>query len=181
MLPQMHRTEYTRWNSICYLAWRTVMGKWEILPLNKNQNILLYFFFTWECIPKISALFLQNRLPISFYDFSVLVEIEIHDIFLFLQQLTMESLKEFDWCLDQLECLQASKTIGDMASNKVISLSFRCWARPNALICLEPPPPPVNLLNEQNTMIQLWPHEESYCLQSMRKFCKNSCKNREKL
>eukprot|EP00794_Sanderia_malayensis_P007789 gene7789-8634_t len=34
------------------------------------------------------------------------------------KKLTLETLKEFDWCLDQLECLQASMTIGDMASNK---------------------------------------------------------------
>jgi len=34
------------------------------------------------------------------------------------KKLTMETLKEFDWCLNQLECLQASMTIGDMASNK---------------------------------------------------------------
>ncbi|XP_065069739.1 3',5'-cyclic-AMP phosphodiesterase 4C-like isoform X3 [Rhopilema esculentum] len=34
------------------------------------------------------------------------------------KKLTMETLKEFDWCLNQLECLQASMTISDMASNK---------------------------------------------------------------
>ena len=31
----------------------------------------------------------------------------------------MESLKEFDWCLDQLESLKASMSISEMASNKV--------------------------------------------------------------
>ena len=42
----------------------------------------------------------------------------------FPSQLTMETLKEFDWCLNQLECLQASMTISDMASNKVLSRSL---------------------------------------------------------
>ena len=36
----------------------------------------------------------------------------------FSQQLTMETLKEFDWCLDQLDTLRASMSISEMASNK---------------------------------------------------------------
>jgi len=31
----------------------------------------------------------------------------------------METLKEFDWCLDQLDSLRASMSISEMASNKV--------------------------------------------------------------
>ena len=31
----------------------------------------------------------------------------------------METLKEFDWCLDQLDTLRASMSISEMASNKV--------------------------------------------------------------
>ena len=34
-------------------------------------------------------------------------------------QLTMETLKEFDWCLGQLDTLKASMSISEMASNKV--------------------------------------------------------------
>ncbi|XP_066916345.1 3',5'-cyclic-AMP phosphodiesterase 4C-like isoform X2 [Clytia hemisphaerica] len=34
------------------------------------------------------------------------------------KKLTMETLKEFDWCLDQLDTLRASMSISEMASNK---------------------------------------------------------------
>lgn len=34
------------------------------------------------------------------------------------KKLTMETLKEFDWCLDQLDTLKASMSISEMASNK---------------------------------------------------------------
>ena len=35
------------------------------------------------------------------------------------KKLTMETIKEFDWCLDQLDTLKASMSISEMASNKV--------------------------------------------------------------
>jgi len=41
------------------------------------------------------------------------------------KKLTMESLKEFDWCLDQLESLKASMSISEMASNKFKKLLDR--------------------------------------------------------
>ena len=46
------------------------------------------------------------------------------------KKLTMETLKEFDWCLDQLDCLKASMTISDMASDKV------------SIVCLDLQPAP---------------------------------------
>lgn len=30
----------------------------------------------------------------------------------------METLEELDWCLDQLETIQAHRSVGDMATNK---------------------------------------------------------------
>ena len=36
----------------------------------------------------------------------------------------METMKEFDWCLDQLDTLKASMSISEMASNKVIGMTI---------------------------------------------------------
>ena len=40
------------------------------------------------------------------------------------KKLTMETMKEFDWCLDQLDTLKASMSISEMASNKVIYMAI---------------------------------------------------------
>ena len=40
------------------------------------------------------------------------------------KKLTMETMKEFDWCLDQLDTLKASMSISEMASNKVICMAI---------------------------------------------------------
>lgn len=35
------------------------------------------------------------------------------------QKLSLETLEELDWCLEQLETLQTRHSVGEMASNKV--------------------------------------------------------------
>lgn len=39
----------------------------------------------------------------------------------------MATLKEFDWCLDQLDTLKASMSISEMASNKVCILTIKTF------------------------------------------------------
>lgn len=35
-----------------------------------------------------------------------------------MQRLTLETLEELDWCLDQLEAIQAHRSVGDLATSK---------------------------------------------------------------
>ena len=41
----------------------------------------------------------------------------------------METMKEFDWCLDQLDTLGASMSISEMATNKVNPLYFSSFGK----------------------------------------------------
>ena len=40
-------------------------------------------------------------------------------------RLSIETLEELDWCLDQLETIQTHRSVSDMATSKVNRLSFR--------------------------------------------------------
>lgn len=35
-----------------------------------------------------------------------------------MQRLTVDTLEELDWCLDQLEAIQAHRSVGDLATSK---------------------------------------------------------------
>lgn len=39
-------------------------------------------------------------------------------------RLSIETLEELDWCLDQLETIQTHRSVSDMATSKVNRLSF---------------------------------------------------------
>ena len=39
-------------------------------------------------------------------------------------RMSLETLEELDWCLDQLETIQTHRSVSDMASSKVICLEM---------------------------------------------------------
>ena len=39
--------------------------------------------------------------------------------------MSVETLEELDWCLDQLETIQTHRSVSDMASSKVSTHQFR--------------------------------------------------------
>lgn len=41
-------------------------------------------------------------------------------------KLSLETIEELDWCLDQLETIQTHRSVSDMASLKVISRNCLC-------------------------------------------------------
>ena len=40
--------------------------------------------------------------------------------------MSLETLEELDWCLDQLETIQTHRSVSDMASSKVGRLQLTC-------------------------------------------------------
>ena len=50
-------------------------------------------------------------------------------------RMSLETLEELDWCLDQLETIQTHRSVSDMASSKV---SFRSWGTKIGLTICEP-------------------------------------------
>ncbi len=53
-------------------------------------------------------------------------------------RLSIETLEELDWCLDQLETIQTHRSVSDMASSKVSEhyTTFVCYCTTDALLLL---------------------------------------------
>jgi len=41
-------------------------------------------------------------------------------------KMSIETIEELDWCLDQLETIQTHRSVSDMASSKVCKIILRC-------------------------------------------------------
>ena len=50
--------------------------------------------------------------------------------------MSLETLEELDWCLDQLETIQTHRSVSDMASSKVGGNIFYklCWLRRDVIL-----------------------------------------------
>lgn len=70
-----------------------------------------------QCFNLLRFVFLQS----SSYLIVILLPDESHVV-----KLSVETLEELDWCLDQLETMQTHRSVADMASSKVRPVTSDC-------------------------------------------------------